>query len=69
MKKDHAHVKDYWRGYRRAKIHVFLAGLEHLPNLDAESGSTYESGYAAGIEACKNELSELIRKDGDYEFK
>ena len=76
------HTKYYWRGFRRAKIHVFLAGLERLTQIMDETDSidemdsigemdevmVYNKGYIAGIEACKKELSKLIRKDGDYEF-
>lgn len=62
-------MADYWRGYRSAKIDVYIAGLEQCDKADKsyDETSAYYRGYASGLESCSNAVMELLRNDKLYQ--
>ena len=61
-------LKEFWRGYRHAKIYAYLWAVEHVDELassietDGES-ENFANGFLAGVDALKVELASLLDKD------
>lgn len=63
-------LKDYWRGYRNAKVSVYLAGIEHCEQLDfKDSDSQFAQGFAAGLAKLSEDLIDMLRKEGKHDNK
>ena len=63
-------LKEYWSGYRNAKIYAYLWALEHqailLDALDKDGqGEQFKNGFIAGIQGMQVELSSMIERDSN----
>lgn len=56
--------KDYWQGYRDARIAVLFNGLESTQRL---TECDYGHGWNMGLIASRKQLNSLIKKDKEIE--
>ena len=61
-------LKEFWRGYRNAKIYAYLWAIEHTSELvesvkQDKQPEQFVNGFAAGIEGLQVELASLIERD------
>ena len=65
-------LKEYWSGYRNAKIYAYMWAIEHrgelLKALDEDKQSdNFKNGFQAGLEAMQVELASMLINERSIE--
>lgn len=64
-------LKEYWAGYRNARIVAYLMAHEHSDELikahqQDGKGEQFMRGFVAGLDALLHELSDLLDQEAAY---
>lgn len=65
-------LKEYWSGYRNAKIYAYLWAIEHKDELlsaleQDKQSDNFKNGFQAGLEAIQVELTSMLVNERSIE--